>query len=104
MMSDVYPQVAGIPVHIVFAWPAIVYFTYQIGLVFLPAGAPAAAGAAIIATSWDLLGDPRGVSEGAWTYPEHPLSSPRFRDVPWWNFVGWLVIVFVTAMLPTLFG
>ena len=100
----VHPQVAGVPVHVVIAWPAIVYVTYRFALLGLPAGAPAAAGAAVLATACDFLGDPQGVREGAWTYPEHPLSSPRYKGVPWWNFLAWLGIVFATAMLPTLVG
>ena len=46
--------------------------------------------------------DPPAVEDGVWSYPEHDLSSPRFRGVPWWNFAGWFVNVFVIAMLPTL--
>lgn len=41
---------------------------------------------------------------GVWHYPEHRLSAVRFRGIPLWNFGVWLVVVFVTAMLPTIVG
>lgn len=95
------PRVAGVPVSILLVWPAIVYLSYRIALLFVPAGIEAAALAAAIATGIDVPTDPDGVENGVWEYPESPLSTPRFRSVPWWNFVGWFAIVFVTAMLPS---
>jgi putative membrane protein len=29
------------------------------------------------------------------------IRGPRLYGVPWWNAAGWLVVVFVTALLPT---
>lgn len=100
---NLHPQVAGVPVTApFFAWPAVVYLASRAALLVAPAGVRAAALAAVLATAADVLLDPRGVSEGVWEYPESRISEPRFRGVPWWNFAGWLVIVFVTAMLPRL--
>lgn len=96
------PQVAGVPVTVVLVWPAVVYVFYQLALLVAPAGLEAAFLAAVLATLFDLLTDPVGVRDGVWSYPESPVSTPRFYGVPWWNFVAWLVIVFATAMLPTL--
>jgi putative membrane protein len=96
------PQVAGVPVTVVLAWPGVVYVAYRLALVVTPAGVPAAALAAVVATLWDAVTDPGMVERGAWTYPESPVSDPRFRGVPWWNFVAWLAVVFVTALAPTL--
>lgn len=96
------PQVAGVPLTILLVWPAVVYVSLQVALLVVPAGVRAAALAAVVATAADVVTDPDGVANGVWHYPESPISSPRYRGVPWWNFVGWLAIVFVTAMLPTL--
>jgi len=98
------PQVLGVPLVVVGAWPATVYLAYRVALLGLSPGVPAAAGAAAIATAIDLPLEVRAVEAGVWSYPEHPLSAVRIRGVPLWNAVGWLVIVFVTAMLPTLLG
>lgn len=95
------PQIASVPVAVLLAWPSIVYLCYRLALLAVPAGVQAAALAAVIATALDVLTDPNGVSEGVWEYPESPISRPRFRDVPLWNFLGWLAIVFAAAMLPT---
>jgi hypothetical protein len=96
------PQVLGVPLVVVGAWPAIVYLTYRVALVALPAGAQAAAAAAVLATAMDALTEADAVAAGVWTYPEHPLSTVRWRGVPLWNFAAWLGVVFLTAMLPTL--
>lgn len=104
LTHNLQPRIAGVPVTVVLVWPAVVYLAYRVALLVAPPGAPAAALAAVIATATDVLTDPNGVSEGVWRYPESRLSTPRYRGVPWWNFVGWLVIVFVTAMLPSVFG
>jgi uncharacterized membrane protein len=98
------PQVASVPVTILLAWPAVVYVAYRVARLVAPAGVPAAALAAVLATAVDAVTDPRMVAEGAWAYPDTRVSDPRFRGVPWWNFVAWLGIVFGTALLPTLVG
>lgn len=98
------PQLGGVPVTILLAWPAVVYLVYRVALLVAPAGVTAAALTAVLATAVDVLLDPKGVRNGVWRYPEHPLSAPRLRGIPWWNFAGWLVIVFVTSMLPEAVG
>lgn len=94
------PQIAGVPVSVVLVWPAITYVCLRIALVVVPVGLAAAAVAAAIGTAFDLVTEPFGVGEGIWRYPEHPLSTPRFLGIPWWNTVGWFALVFVTASLP----
>lgn len=96
------PQVADVPLAVVAAWPTVVYVSYRVALLVAPSPVAAAVLAAAIATLWDAVVDPVMVRRGAWTYPPSPVSRPRFRGVPWWNFVAWPCVVFVTAMLPTL--
>ena len=98
------PQVAGVPLLVLLAWPATVYIFYRAAALVVAPGVPAAALAAVAATLYDVRVDPRGVQLGLWTYPESRLSRPRVRGVPWWNFLGWVGIVFVTALLPTWVG
>jgi putative membrane protein len=104
LVHEMRPQVAGVPLVVVAAWPGTVYLTYRLALLVAPAGWQAAALAALVGTAWDLATDPAGVSDGVWRYPDHPLSTPRYRQVPWWNFLAWFVIVFLTAMVPTFAG
>ena len=98
------PQVLGVPVLVLLAWPATVYVALRLALVVLPLGVGAALLAAVIATAYDVVADPAGVEDGAWRYPRVPFSADRYRDVPYWNFAGWLVVSFLTALLATLAG
>ena len=98
------PRLAGVPVAVVLAWPATVYVFYRAASLVVPPGVPAAGLAAVAATAVDVVADPVGVEAGHWSYPEAAVSRPRLRGVPWWNVVGWLAIVFATAMLPVLLG
>ena len=104
LRHEMAPRVAGVPLLVVLAWPATVYLFYRTAALIVPPGVPAATLAAVAATLYDVRVDPRGLELGLWAYPESALSNPRFRGVPWWNFLGWLAIVFATAMLPTLVG
>lgn len=97
------PKVAGVPLAVVAVWPAVVYVFLRVSLLAVTDAVPAAALTAVLATAWDLLADPPSVGD-LWIYPESVVSSPRFRGVPWWNFAGWLLIVFTTALLPRLVG
>lgn len=98
------PRVAGVPLVVLAAWPTTVYVFYRAAALVVPVGVQAAALAAVVATLFDVFQDPVGVERGLWTYPEARISSPRWRGVPWWNFAGWLAVVFVTAMLVVWFG
>lgn len=93
------PQVLGVPLSVLLVWPAVVYVFYRIAALLAPSGVATAALAAVLATAADVLLDPEGVRNGVWRYPESRLSTPRFRGVPWWNYLAWLVVVFLTATL-----
>ena len=98
------PQVLGVPVPVLLAWPATVYVALRLSLLVLPVGVWAALLAAALATLQDVYLDPRGVEDGAWRYPRVPVSADRYRDVPYWNFAAWFAVSFVTALLPALSG
>lgn len=91
------PTVLGVPLYILPGWTGAVYVSFQLALL-VTSGVPAVALAALLATTYDLLTDHRGVEEGYWTYTAG-LPGPSFRGVPWWNFVGWLGISAITASI-----
>lgn len=95
------PRVVRVPVLVLLAWPATVYVALRLALLIVPLGVGAAALAAVLATAYDVVADPRGVEAGVWRYPRHPLSAGRYRGVPYWNFAGWFAISFLTALLAT---
>ena len=94
------PKVAGVPVSVLLAWPAVVYFSVRAASLVVDGQVAVAGTAAVLATIADAVGEPGAVEDGAWTYSTR-IPGPRWRGVPWWNAAGWLVVVFVTALLPT---
>ncbi|NIB99150.1 carotenoid biosynthesis protein [Halobacterium sp. R2-5] len=91
------PKLLGVPLYVLFGWTGAVYVAFRAALL-VTEGWPAVALAAVLATGYDVLVDHRGVAEGHWTYTDS-LPGPRVRDVPWWNFAGWLAISAATAGL-----
>jgi uncharacterized membrane protein len=90
-------QVLGVPLYVLFGWTGAVYVSFRLSLLATD-GLVAVASAAVLATTYDLLTDHRGVEDGHWTYTDD-LPGPRLRRVPWWNFAGWLGVSSVTAAL-----
>jgi hypothetical protein len=89
------PRVLGVPLYVLAGWPAAIYIAFRLAL--LATGEWAAVlTAAALATGYDLLTDHQGVGDGHWTYRDD-LPGPRFRGVPWWNYVGWFLISTLTA-------
>lgn len=95
------PKVLGVPLYVLFGWTGVIYGAFRLALLAVE-GWPAVLLAAAIATGYDVLTDPRGVADGHWTYTDD-LPGPRHREVPWWNYAGWVVITTVTAGFASLF-
>lgn len=96
------PQVAGVPLAALCGWAGITAFAVRAATQFgwyFPSWLPTPILAGLFAVLADAFVDQRGVDAGAWSYPDHPLSEPRSGDVPWWNFVGWLVLTALLALL-----
>lgn len=89
------PKALGVPLYVLFGWTGVVYAAFRLALLVTD-GWPAVALAALLATGYDALTDPRGVAEGFWSYTDD-LPGPRPAGVPWWNTVGWFVISALTA-------
>lgn len=91
------PKAIGVPLYVLFGWTGTVYVAFRVALLATD-GWIAIAATGVLATAYDILVDHRGVAEGLWTYTDD-LPGPRYRGVPWWNFVGWFVI---SCLLPML--
>jgi uncharacterized membrane protein len=89
------PKALGVPLYVLFGWTGAVYVAFRLSL-FVVDGWPAVVAAAALATAYDVLVDHRGVADGYWSYTDD-LPGPRYRGVPWWNFVGWFLISSLTA-------
>ena len=95
------PKVLGVPPYLLFGWTGTIYIAFRLALLVTD-GWAAVVAAGILATTYDVVTDHRGVEDGHWTYTDN-LPGPRYRGVPWWNFVGWLVISCFTAALAVPF-
>ncbi|QLG49257.1 carotenoid biosynthesis protein [Natrinema halophilum] len=91
------PTVIGVPVYVLFGWTGTIYVAFRISLLVTD-GWMAVVTAGVLATTYDVLTDHQGVANGYWTYTDD-LPGPRYRGVPWWNFVGWFTISCLTAAL-----
>ncbi|MDQ2055632.1 carotenoid biosynthesis protein [Halobellus sp. H-GB7] len=89
------PKVSDVPLYVLFGWTAVIYFALRIALLVTD-GWAAVVATGVIATTYDILTDHRGVEDGHWTYTDD-LAGPRYRGVPWWNYLGWLLISCFTA-------
>ena len=89
------PKLVGVPLYVLFGWTGVIYVCVRLSL-FVADGWPVVVLAGILATTYDVLVDHRGVADGHWTYTDE-LPGPRVRGVPWWNFAGWFVISCLTA-------
>lgn len=95
------PRAAGVPLYVLFGWTGAVYVALRVALL-AAGGWSAATLAAVVAATADGLTDHRGVEAELWTYTDD-LPGPRYRGVPWWNFVGWLCVAGATAALAVPF-
>lgn len=95
------PQLLGVPLYVLLGWVGAVYVPFRVALLVTDGWVAVAVGA-VLATGYDVLVDNQGVADGRWTYTGD-LPGPWHGQVPWWNYVGWLVISTATAGLATLF-
>ncbi|QSG12030.1 putative membrane protein [Halapricum desulfuricans] len=95
------PKVGGVPLYVLFGWTVVIYLAFRLALLVTD-GWTAVVATAVVATAYDVLTDHRGVDDGHWTYTDD-LPGPRYRGVPWWNYLGWLFISFLTAAVTVPF-
>ena len=89
------PKFVGVPLYVLFGWTGAVYVAFRVALLTTNGWVAVVVGA-VVATTYDILTDHRGVADGHWTYTDD-LPGPRYRGVPWWNFAGWFAISSITA-------
>lgn len=94
-------KAVGVPLYVLFGWTGTIYVAFW-GALLVTDGWAAVVVAAVLATTYDAFTDHMGVEDGHWTYTDD-LPGPRYRDVPWWNYVGWLLISCLTAAFAVLF-
>lgn len=91
------PKVGSVPPYLLFGWTGTLYIAFRAALLVTD-GWTAVAITGVLATSYDVLTDHKGVEDGHRTYLDD-LSELRYRGVPLWNFLGWFIISCLTATL-----
>lgn len=93
------PAVRGVPVAVLAGWVGATYLWYRVAVLVVGVSAVTSVIAATLATAADASVDHRGVEAGLWTYhPRTVIPGPQIRGVPWWNFAGWFVLTFLSAL------
>jgi uncharacterized membrane protein len=106
LRHHVRPQVAGVPLAVALGWYNVTYGTFTMmesildvsGTREVERSRTLAPGAALAATSLDLLLDPAGLDLGLWqwsadgSYAAEVVGPGGKRGVPLLNFAGWLGI------------
>ncbi|WP_424017598.1 carotenoid biosynthesis protein [Halorientalis pallida] len=89
------PKLGGVPIYVLFGWSGVVYVAVRLALL-VTQGWTGVVVTGLVATTYDVVTDHRGVEDGHWTYTDD-IAGPRYRGVPWWNYLGWFLISSATA-------
>ena len=102
------PQVFGVPLLVALAWEPILYASFYITEILIPARerqtlpeklvlfTALSVVAAVATTAWDTMMDPFAVSRGYWVWHDGGPYTPYIAGgVPISNFTGWLLTAFV---------
>jgi putative membrane protein len=101
------PQVVGVPLLVALAWEPILYASFCITDILIPARErqtfiqkmvlfmALSLVAAIATTAWDMMMDPFAVSRGYWVWHDGGPYTPYIAGgVPISNFIGWIITAF----------
>lgn len=94
------PQFVGVPAYTVVGWTSIIYVAFR-GMSLVANGWMAVLGTVVLTTAFDLSTDRYGVANGYWTYTD-AIPGPRVLGVPWWNYLGWVLVTGVTTGVTVL--
>jgi len=114
--ENILPKILGIPIIVMLMWLAILYITYQIAehiadfkftkkisigaKVVLSACTAILTGLATV--GWDLAMDPLASRAGWWTWYNYDVDQ-SFMNVPYGNFIGWIIVSFLVVFIFKIF-
>ncbi|TQF73587.1 carotenoid biosynthesis protein [Rhodococcus spelaei] len=93
------PAVAGVPLVVPLAWTAGSYPVWcaVTHLVGRDRPGPRIALTAVGIVGWDLFLDPQMVVDGQWRWCSPHTGLPGLGEIPWTNYVGWLLVAIAMA-------
>lgn len=95
------PAVAGVPLVIAVAWTAGVYPVWAVARLCHRGRVARIVATAVATAGWDLYLDPQMVADGQWTWHSTAPALPGLPDIPITNYLAWLVVALVMAVLST---
>ena len=98
------PAVAGVPLVIAVAWTAGVYPVWAVARLCYRGRVARIAATAVATAGWDLYLDPQMVADAQWTWHATAPALPGLPDIPITNYLAWLVVALVMAVLLTFGG
>lgn len=95
------PAVHGVPLVVALAWTGGLYPVWVVAGLVARRAVGRIGLAAVGAVGWDLFLDPQMVADGQWTWTDTNSGLPGLAQIPWTNYVGWLGVALVMAVLLT---
>lgn len=91
------PSVIGVPLVVAAAWFAGMYPITWIAHRTIRTRTARIALTAIAMVGWDMYLDPQMVADGMWQWCSSAAELPGLPNIPYTNFVGWLLVALVLA-------
>jgi uncharacterized membrane protein len=94
------PELFGVPVVVPLAWVMMAWPALVVARTLAVRPIAVVALGAVALTVWDVFLDPQMVAAGHWTWFDTAPGLPLIPDIPWTNYLGWLVVsVAIMAVL-----
>ncbi|WP_231737318.1 carotenoid biosynthesis protein [Mycobacterium sp. IS-1742] len=94
------PELLGVPVVVPLAWVMMAWPALVVARTLAVRPVAVVALGAVALTAWDVFLDPQMVSAGHWTWSATVPGLPLIPDIPWTNYLGWLMVS--TAIMAVL--
>lgn len=94
------PELFGVPVVVPLAWVMMAWPALVVARTLAVRSVAVVALGAVALTVWDVFLDPQMVAAGHWTWFGTEPGLPLIPEIPWTNYLGWLVVsVAIMAVL-----
>ncbi|MGE2712454.1 carotenoid biosynthesis protein [Mycolicibacterium litorale] len=86
------PEMFGVPVVVPLAWAMMAWPALVVARTLAVRTVTVVVLGALALTTWDVFLDPQMVAAGHWTWFGTAVGLPLIPDIPWTNYLGWLIV------------